>query len=128
MTVVNNGDDDVELGVQFGEGGGDVRPSRSRRATPSASAPPTSKASTARALLLEGIDAQPGGLARHVLPVRRRRGHRDRVPVLDSRLPEYADLARRSAARAGGATRLTTERMPRGIRLGPLPARYASKR
>ena len=68
-------------------------------------------------LLLEGIDTQPGGLLSIYFQYGDAEGIEKQVPVLDSRLPEYADLgdARDSAARDGD-TRRHGERLSRGSR------------
>ncbi len=85
MSVVNTGEDDATLGVQSSDGevaeieveagqtvslGGDEEP-----------------------VLLEGLDAEVGGLVALYFQYGDVEGAEQRVPVLDSRLPEYADLA-----------------------------------
>lgn len=87
MTVVNTGEEDVSLGLQFGDdsqtveveveagaslvlGGGDEEP-----------------------LLLEGIDTEPGSFLPVYFQYGDAEGAEKLVPVLDSSLPEYSSLA-----------------------------------
>jgi hypothetical protein len=91
MTAVNSGDDDIELTIEFGgesqtvdiEGGSTV----------AVGVDDVEGIDVLEPLLLEGIDAEPGSL----LPVYFQYGNAEgvevQVPVLDSRLPEYSDLA-----------------------------------
>jgi len=75
MTVVNTGEKDATLGVQVGEGGGDVTEIE------------------VEAGETEGLDAEVGGLAVLFFQAGDAEGLEKQVPVLDSRLPEYAHLA-----------------------------------
>ena len=78
MTVVNNGDDDVELDVQFGEAAATTQTIEIEAGdTVAFGVDDVESEEELEPLLLEGIDTQPGGLLDHVLPVRRRRGHRE---------------------------------------------------
>jgi hypothetical protein len=87
MTVVNTGEDDVTLGVQIGASG-DVTEIE-------VGAGQTLALGTdeEEPVLLEGIDAEPGGLVPLYFQYGDVEGVEQQVPVLDSRLPEYADLA-----------------------------------
>jgi hypothetical protein len=94
MTVVNNGDDDVELGVQFGEGGGDTQTIEIEAGNTVAFGVDTAESEDVlEPLLLEGIDTPPGGLLSMYFQYGDAEGIEKQVPVLDARLPEYADLA-----------------------------------
>ncbi len=94
MTVVNNGDDDVELGVQFGEGGGDVQTiDVDSGSTVAFGVDDSEGIDVLDPLLLEGIDTQPGGLLTMYFQYGDAEGIEKQVPVLDARLAEYADLA-----------------------------------
>ena len=94
MTVVNNGDDDVELGVQFGEGGGDVQTIEIEAGNTVAFGVEAAESEEQlEPLLLEGIDTQPGALLTMYFQYGDAEGIDKQVPVLDARLPEYADLA-----------------------------------
>ena len=77
------------LGVQFGEGGGDV-------VEVDVEAGQTARASAREEdepILLEGIDAAVGGLLPMYFQYGDAEGIEKHVPMLDARLPEYADLA-----------------------------------
>ena len=94
MTVVNNGDEDVELGVQFGEGGGDVQfVDVEAGGTVAFGVDDSESIDVLEPLLLENIDTQPGSLLPMYFQYGDAEGIEKQVPVLDSRLPEYADLA-----------------------------------
>ena len=94
MTVVNNGDDDVELGVQFGEGGGEVQTIEIEAGSTVAFGVEAAESEEQlEPLLLEGIDTQPGALLTMYFQYGDVEGIDKQVPVLDARLPEYADLA-----------------------------------
>ena len=94
MTVVNNGDEDVELGVQFGEGGGDVQTIEIEAGdTVAFGVEAAESEEQLEPLLLEGIDTQPGALLTMYFQYGDAEGIDKQVPVLDARLPEYADLA-----------------------------------
>ena len=88
MTVVNTGDDDATLGVQFGEGGGDVI-----EVEVEAGQTLVLGSDEEEPVLLEGIDAEVGGLLPMYFQYGDVEGVEKLVPVLDARLPEYADLA-----------------------------------
>jgi len=88
MTVVNTGEDDATLGVQFGEGGGDVI-----EVEVEAGQTLVLGSDEDEPVLLEGIDAEVGGLLPMYFQYGDVEGVEKLVPVLDARLPEYADLA-----------------------------------
>jgi len=88
MTVVNTGEDDATLGVQFGEGGGDVI-----EVEVEAGQTLVLGSDEDEPVLLEGIDAEVGGLLPMYFQYGDAEGVEKQVPVLDARLPEYADLA-----------------------------------
>jgi len=94
MTVVNNGDDDVELGVQFGEGGSDTTTIEIEAgSTVALGVDDVEGIDVLEPVLLEGIDAEVGGLLPMYFQYGDAEGVEKQVPVLDSRLSEYADLA-----------------------------------
>ncbi|GAA4377883.1 hypothetical protein [Agromyces bauzanensis] len=87
MTVVNRGERSATLGVQFGDGGDIVEvpvPAGQTLVLGSAVEEP---------VVLEGIDAEVGGLIPMYFQYGDAEGVEKLVPVLDARLPEYADLA-----------------------------------
>jgi hypothetical protein len=88
MTVVNTGEDDATLGVQFGEGGGDVI-----EVEVEAGQTLVLGSDEEEPVLLEGIDAEVGGLLPMYFQYGDVEGVEKLVPILDARLPEYADLA-----------------------------------
>jgi hypothetical protein len=88
MTVVNTGDDDATLGVQFGEGGGEVI-----EVEVEAGQTLVLGSDEEEPVLLEGIDAEVGGLLPMYFQYGDVEGVEKLVPILDARLPEYADLA-----------------------------------
>jgi hypothetical protein len=88
MTVVNTGDEDATLGVQFGEGGGEVVDVEVE-----AGQTLVLGSDEEDPVLLEGIDAEVGGLLPMYFQYGDVEGIEKLVPVLDARLPEYADLA-----------------------------------
>jgi hypothetical protein len=88
MTVVNTGDEDATLGVQFGEGGGEVV-----EVEVEAGQTLVLGSDEEDPVLLEGIDAEVGGLLPMYFQYGDVEGIEKLVPVLDARLPEYADLA-----------------------------------
>jgi len=88
MTVVNTGEDDATLGVQFGEGGSDVV-----EVEVGAGQTLVLGSDEEDPVLLEGIDAEVGGLLPMYFQYGDAEGVEKQVPVLDARLPEYADLA-----------------------------------
>ena len=94
MTVVNNGDEDVELGVQFGEGGGDTQTVEIEAgATAAFGVDEVEGIDVLDPIVLEGIDTQPGALLTMYFQYGDAEGIDKQVPVLDARLPVYADLA-----------------------------------
>ena len=88
MTVVNTGEKDATLGVQVGEGGGDVT-----EIEVEAGETVVLGGEDEKKVVLEGLDAEVGGLAVLFFQAGDAEGLEKQVPVLDSRLPEYADLA-----------------------------------
>lgn len=86
LTVVNTGDDDAELGVQVGGGGGETRIIEVEAGAT------VSLGGEEEPLLLEDIDTQPGGLLPIYFQYGSAEGIEKLVPVLDGRMPEYADL------------------------------------
>jgi hypothetical protein len=86
MTVVNTGDEDAELGVQVGEGGGQTLIVEVEAGAT------VSLGGDEEPLLLEGIDTEPGSLVPIFFQYGSSEGIEKLVPVLDGRLPEYADL------------------------------------
>jgi len=91
MTVVNNGDDDVELGVQFGEGGGDTQTIEIEAGNTVAFGVDTAESEDVlEPLLLEGIDTQPGGLLSMYFQYGDAQGRQLLVPVLDGSLEQYS--------------------------------------
>jgi hypothetical protein len=94
MTVVNSGDDDVELGVQFGEGGGDTTTIEIESGeTVALGAADVEGIEVLDPVLLEGIDTEPGALLPMYFQYGDSEGAELQVPVLDSRMSEYADLS-----------------------------------
>jgi hypothetical protein len=87
LTVVNTGEEDAELGVQVGEGGGEPLMIEVEAGAT------VSLGGDEEPLLLEGIDTQPGALLPIFFQYGTAEGIEKLVPVLDGRLPEYADLA-----------------------------------
>jgi hypothetical protein len=87
MTVVNTGDEDAELGVQVGEGGGQTLIVEVEAGAT------VSLGGDEEPLLLEGIDTLPGSLVPIFFQYGSAEGIEKLVPVLDGRLPEYSDLA-----------------------------------
>jgi len=87
LTVVNTGEDDVELGVQVGEGGSEPLVIEVEAGAT------VSLGGDEEPLLLEGIDTQPGALLPIFFQYGTAEGIEKLVPVLDGRLPEYSDLA-----------------------------------
>jgi hypothetical protein len=86
MTVVNTGDEDAELGVQVGEGGGETL------IVEVEAGGTVSLGGDEEPLLLEGIDTPPGSLVPIFFQYGSAEGVEKLVPVLDGRLPEYSDL------------------------------------
>ena len=94
LTVVNNGPDDVRLGVQFGEGGGQTQQIEVEAgATVALGTDEVEGIDVVEPVLLENMNAEVGGLLPMYFQYGDAEGVEKQVPVLDSRLPEYADLA-----------------------------------
>ena len=94
MTVVNNGTDDVRLGVQFGDGGGETQQIEVESgATVTFGVDDVEGVDAVEPVLLEGMNAEVGGLLPMYFQYGDAEGVEKQVPVLDSSLPEYADLA-----------------------------------
>ena len=87
MTVVNPGESDAALGVQFGAGGDVVEVEVGAGQTL------VLGSEDDEPILLEGIDAEVGGLLPMYFQYGDAEGVEKEVPILDARLPEYADLA-----------------------------------
>ena len=88
MTVINTGDEDATLGVQAGTGDGEVT-----EIEVEAGETLVLGSEDDEPVLLEGIDAEVGGLLPLFFQYGDAEGVEKLVPVLDSSLPEYADLA-----------------------------------
>ncbi|WP_448810803.1 hypothetical protein [Agromyces bauzanensis] len=88
MTVVNRGERDATLGVQFGEGGGDVV-----EVDVEAGQTLVLGSKDEDEVVLEGIDAEVGGVLPMFFQYADAEGVEKLVPVLDSRLSEYSHLA-----------------------------------
>jgi hypothetical protein len=94
MTVVNTSDEDVELGVQFGEGGGDTQTVEIEAgATAAFGADEVEGIDVLDPIVLEGIDTMPGALLPMYFQYGDVEGIQKQVPVLDARLPEYNHLS-----------------------------------
>lgn len=94
MTVVNNGDDDVELGVQFGEGGGDTQTVEIEAGgTAAFGVDEVEGIDVLDPIVLEGIDTMPGALLSMYFQYGDNEGIQKQVPVLDARLAEYNHLS-----------------------------------
>ncbi|HET8780762.1 MAG TPA: hypothetical protein VFM66_11860 [Agromyces sp.] len=88
MTVINTSEEDATLGVQVGTGGGEVT-----EIEVAGGETLVLGSEDDEPVLLEGIDAEVGGLLPLYFQYGDAEGVEKLVPVLDSRLPEYADLA-----------------------------------
>lgn len=88
MTVVNRGERDATLGVQFGEGGSDVV-----EVDVEAGQTLVLGSKDEDEVVLEGIDAEVGGMLPMFFQYGDAEGVEKLVPVLDGRLAEYSDLA-----------------------------------
>ena len=88
MTVVNRGESDATLGVQFGAGGGEVI-----EVEVEAGQTLVLGSEEDEPILLEGIDTEVGALLPMYFQYGDAEGVEKEVPILDARLPEYADLA-----------------------------------
>jgi hypothetical protein len=92
MTAVNNGDDDVELTVEYG--GREAQTIDIEAGTTvTVGVDDIEGIDVLEPVLLEGIDADPGSLLPVYFQYGSAEGIEVQVPVLDSRLPEYSDLA-----------------------------------
>jgi hypothetical protein len=92
MTVVNTGDDDIELGVEYG-GRQTQTVDIEAGTTVAFGVDDVEGIDVLEPVLLEGIDADPGSLLPIYFQYGDVEGIEIQVPVLDSRLPEYSDLA-----------------------------------
>jgi hypothetical protein len=88
MTVVNTGEDDAKLGVQVGRGGSDVV-----EIDVDAGQTVVLGSEDEDEVVLEGMDAEVGGLVTLFFQYGDAEGVETQVPVLDARLSEYAHLA-----------------------------------
>jgi hypothetical protein len=88
MTVANTGEDDATLGVQVGTDDGEVT-----EIEVEAGQTLVLGSEDNEPVLLEGIDAEVGGVLPLYFQYGEAEGVEKLVPVLDSGLPEYADLA-----------------------------------
>ncbi|MCD2444251.1 DNA modification methylase [Agromyces sp. SYSU K20354] len=93
LTVVNNGEDDVELDVQLVSSGDTQTIEVAAGSTVGLGAADVEGIDVLDPILLEGIDTQPGGLVDIYFQYGSAEGIEIGVPVLDSSLPEYSDLA-----------------------------------
>ncbi len=93
LTVVNNGEDDVELDVQLVASGDTQTIEVAAGSTVGLGAADVEGIDVLDPILLEGIDTQPGGLVDLYFQYGSAEGIEIGVPVLDSRLPEYSGLA-----------------------------------
>jgi hypothetical protein len=93
MTIVNNGTDDVELAVQFGEGGGDTQTIDVEAGSEVVfGVDDVEGTDLVEPMLLEGIDTLPGAYLPMFFEYSGAEGVEKAVPVLDGRLPEYEHL------------------------------------
>lgn len=88
MTVINTSEEDATLGVQVGTGDGEVI-----EIEVGAGETLVLGSEDDEPVLLEGIDVEVGGLLPLYFQYGDAEGVEKLVPVLDSSLPEYADLA-----------------------------------
>jgi hypothetical protein len=88
MTVVNTSEEDATLGVQVGTGDGETT-----EIEVGGGETLVLGSEDDEPVLLEGIDAEVGGLLPLYFQYGDAEGVEKLVPVLDSSLPEYADLA-----------------------------------
>jgi hypothetical protein len=93
LTVVNNGEDDVELNVQVVDSGQTQTIEVEAGSSVALGTDDVEGVEVLEPVLLEGIDTQPGGLVDLYFQYGSAEGIELGVPVLDSSLPEYADLA-----------------------------------
>ncbi|RXZ67364.1 hypothetical protein [Agromyces albus] len=88
MTVVNTGEEDVSLGLQFGDGD-----SETLEVEVEAGESLVLGSDDEEPLLLEGIDTEPGSFLPVYFQYGDAEGVEKLVPVLDSSLPEYSSFA-----------------------------------
>ena len=93
LTVVNNGEDDVELNVQVVDSGETQTIEVEAGSSVALGTDDVEGVEVLEPVLLEGLDTQPGGLVDLYFQYGSAEGIEIGVPVLDSSLPEYADLA-----------------------------------
>lgn len=93
MTVVNNGEDDVELGVEVVETGERQRIDIESGSTIALGVADVEGLDILEPVLLEDIGTPAGALVRLYFQYGSEEGVEIRVPVLNSDLPEYAHLA-----------------------------------
>lgn len=91
LTIVNDGADDVELGVQVADGETQTI-SVDAGATVAFGVADEDELDVVPPLVLEGIDTKPGALLPIYFQYGSAEGIEKEVPVLDGRLPEYAGL------------------------------------
>lgn len=87
MSVVNRSDKRATVTVQYGDGGDELEIDVSAGETL------VLGSDDEEPVVLEGIDAEVGGLLPMYFQAGDAEGLEKQVPVLDARLPEYADLA-----------------------------------
>lgn len=87
MSVVNRGDDRATVTVQYGDGGDELEIDVPAGETLVLGSEEEEQ------VVLEGIDAEVGGLLPMYFQAGDAEGVEKQVPVLDARLPEYAELA-----------------------------------
>ncbi|MFE6965947.1 hypothetical protein ACFVAJ_12575 [Agromyces sp. NPDC057679] len=91
LTIVNNGEDDVDLDVQV-DGGDTVTIPVDAGATVAFGADAVEGLDEVEPIVLEGIDTDPGSLLPIYFQYGSAEGIEKQVPVLDGRLPEYESL------------------------------------
>ncbi|GAA1809984.1 DNA modification methylase [Agromyces neolithicus] len=93
LTAVNNGEDDVELNVQIVDSGQTQTIEVAAGSTVGLGVSDVEGIDVLEPVLLEGLDTRPGALVDLYFQYGSAEGIEIGVPVLDSSLPEYADLA-----------------------------------
>ncbi|MFF2275319.1 hypothetical protein [Agromyces sp. NPDC058126] len=91
LTIVNNGEDDVDLDVQV-DGGDTVTIPVDAGATVAFGTDAVEGLDEVEPIVLEGIDTDPGSLLPIYFQYGSAEGIEKQVPVLDGRLPEYESL------------------------------------
>ncbi|UOQ88413.1 hypothetical protein MUN74_14155 [Agromyces endophyticus] len=91
LTIVNDGDEDVELGVQVADGETETIPVDAG-ATVAFGVADEDELDVVQPLVLRGIDTKPGALLPIYFQYGSAEGIEKNIPVLDGRLPEYAGL------------------------------------